>query len=785
MSARRHLFRALFAATLVLASSGGTAQDFPTKPVRLVVPFPAGILDTVARLLAKELEDRWAQPVIVMNKPGAGGNIGAGDVAHAPADGTTFLVAGTSLIINVPLHGQVPVYSLMKDLVPVTLVAKLPFVVVVNPAVPARSLSDLIAYARANPGKVNFGSGGNGTVPHVSGELFKMKAKVDVVHVPLKGAAATVTELIAGRVDMTIDTATPYLPFIASGQLRALAVPSAQRLINLPGVPTTKEARAGRFRDWRMGIAVGARRYSAVDHRSGESRCREHHGRVRHARGMVEARNRSGRKQPAGVRRVRHRRAPEVDRGGPCVRRESGLTATAGSMSDDARQRWDVEADVVVVGGGACGLMTTAIAAAAAPNAQVVLIEKCSRWGCNAEIAGGTLQAAATRLQRAAGIQDSPEIMAGDIMRKSGNKSDPAVTLALCRKSADLVHWFIDDLGVPLELATEIRRIGHTRPRMHAHPQRSGAPLVDALRRRVESLDNVSYADDTPGRGLITDAQGGVIGVLAGPDGQVQRIGCRRAVLATDGFGANREMIARYIPRMQDVLYVGAPGNTGDGIRWGMEIGAAVENLAGFQGLGYVVPGYGTRINPGVVISGGIMVNRLAHRFEREDQGYLGVVRRRVGTARRHRRRDLGRAHPARICARPYDDGIAPGRRDQACHGRRAARSQFQARCRDAARYDRRVQPRSRITPRRPRAHLARAAARAAVLRSLCHGIACPHAGGLEDRRAWPRAAARWRPYSQPLRRRWHGRGLVGRHAGRLPVRQWPADGIRARHDHR
>jgi tripartite-type tricarboxylate transporter receptor subunit TctC len=240
MSAR-HLFRAILTAALALASPPSPAQDFPTRPVKLVVPFPAGILDTVARLLAKQLEERWGQPVIVMNKPGAGGNIGAGEVAHAPADGTTFLVGGTSLIINVPLHGQVP-YSLMKDLVPVTLVAKLPFVVVVNPAVPARSLSELIAYARANPGKLNFGSGGNGTVPHVSGELFKMKAKVDVVHVPLKGAAATVTELVAGRIDLTIDTATPYLPFIASGQLRALAVPSAHRLVNLPDVPTTKEA---------------------------------------------------------------------------------------------------------------------------------------------------------------------------------------------------------------------------------------------------------------------------------------------------------------------------------------------------------------------------------------------------------------------------------------------------------------------------------------------------------------------------------------------------------------
>jgi fumarate reductase flavoprotein subunit len=292
-------------------------------------------------------------------------------------------------------------------------------------------------------------------------------------------------------------------------------------------------------------------------------------------------------------------------------------------------QSWDIEADLVVVGAGACGLMTTAITAGQSSAISVVLLDKSSKWGCNAEIAGGTIQAAGTRLQRAAGVDDSPEVMAADIMRKNHGSSDPAVTMALCRKSAELVHWLIDELGVPFELALEIRRIGHTRPRMHAHPKRSGAPLIGALRERVKSCSSVTYADDTPGQGLITDAAGAVIGVLAGPPGATHRIGCKRVVLATDGFGANKEMIARYIPELKDVLYVGAPGNTGDGIRWGMEIGAAVECINGYQGLGYVVPGYGTRINPGVVISGGIMVNKSAQRFEREDQGYSewsGVV---------------------------------------------------------------------------------------------------------------------------------------------------------------
>lgn len=283
---------------------------------------------------------------------------------------------------------------------------------------------------------------------------------------------------------------------------------------------------------------------------------------------------------------------------------------------------WDFETDVVVLGGGACGLMAAVQAATDAGGVNVVLLEKNSRWGCNAELASGTLQAAGTRLQQAAGIEDAPEIMYADIMRKNHGKSDPAVTMALCRKSAEIVHWFMDELGLPLVLATEIRRIGHTRMRMHAHPTRSGKPIVRALRDRLAALPNVVYADNTPGRGLITDDYGAVVGVLAGPENQIQRIRCRRVVLATDGFGANKEMLGQYIPEMRDALYVGAPGNTGDGIRWGMEVGAAVAHMQGYQGLGYVHPTSGTRINPGVIIAGGIVVNRFGERFEREDQGY-------------------------------------------------------------------------------------------------------------------------------------------------------------------
>ncbi|HZP88717.1 MAG TPA: FAD-binding protein [Burkholderiales bacterium] len=286
------------------------------------------------------------------------------------------------------------------------------------------------------------------------------------------------------------------------------------------------------------------------------------------------------------------------------------------------QEPWDLETDVVVVGAGACGLMTTVIIASANTGLEVVLLEKNSRWGCNAEIAGGTIQGAGTRFQKQAGIDDSPEIMAADILRKNRGRSDPAVTRALCEKSAELVHWMVDDLGVPLALAEEIRRVGHTRPRMHAHPTRSGAPIVGALRERATSYSAVAYADETPGRALITDDDGSVIGVLAGPEGDTQRIRCKKVVLATDGFGASRDMLSRFIPGAEDMLYVGVAGNTGDGIRWGMEIGAATEHMHGYQGHGFVVPGSGTRLNPGIVMSGGIVVNKHARRFEREDQGY-------------------------------------------------------------------------------------------------------------------------------------------------------------------
>jgi tripartite-type tricarboxylate transporter receptor subunit TctC len=234
-------FGLLIGTALMLHSTLAPAQSYPSQSVKIVAPFGAGIVDTVARLLGARLSEKWGQPVIIENKVGAGGNIGSEAVARSRGDGTTFLIGGAHLVINAVLRERVP-YSLMNDLLPVTQVASLPYVIAVHPAVPARTLTELIAYGRANPGKLNFGSGGVGTGPHVSGELFKLKAKVDMVHIPLKGSGATATELLAGRIDVVIDTVTPYLQFIQRGDLRALAVTGASRIPNLPNVPTAKEA---------------------------------------------------------------------------------------------------------------------------------------------------------------------------------------------------------------------------------------------------------------------------------------------------------------------------------------------------------------------------------------------------------------------------------------------------------------------------------------------------------------------------------------------------------------
>ncbi len=282
-------------------------------------------------------------------------------------------------------------------------------------------------------------------------------------------------------------------------------------------------------------------------------------------------------------------------------------------------QAWDVETQLVIVGAGGCGLM--AAFAAARRGVELVLLEKDTRLGSNTELASGSIAAPGTRFQRAAAIDGTAEQMAEDVLRKNHGQVDREIVLALCRKSRKVIDLLVDEVGLALTLNTDAGRFGQSFLRLHNPAGRSGAPLVRALHAALGRFPNVTFADKTPGNGLITDEHGAVIGVLAGASG-TDRIRAQKVILACDGFGANKEMLRRYIPEMADAEYIGAQGGTGEGIRWGMAIGAATEHMTGYLGHGLVCPGYGTRLSPEIALLGGVIVNVDGERFGPEDQGY-------------------------------------------------------------------------------------------------------------------------------------------------------------------
>jgi tripartite-type tricarboxylate transporter receptor subunit TctC len=242
---RRTFLAAAATAALIGAASatGAAARSYPDKPIRMVVPFaPGGATDIFARLVAQKLSESLGQQVVVENKPGAGGNLGADAVAEAAPDGHT-IVMGTvgTHAINGSLYASMP-YDAQKDFEPVALVAAVPNVMVVNPKVPAATVQEFVDYARSRPGQVNMASSGNGTSIHMSGELFKQQTGVDMTHVPYKGSGPALTDLLGGQVQVMFDNLPPSMPHIRSGSLRALAVTSPKRSPALPDVPTVAEA---------------------------------------------------------------------------------------------------------------------------------------------------------------------------------------------------------------------------------------------------------------------------------------------------------------------------------------------------------------------------------------------------------------------------------------------------------------------------------------------------------------------------------------------------------------
>jgi tripartite-type tricarboxylate transporter receptor subunit TctC len=238
---RNFLHLAAGAAALPVVSRIAWAQAYPARPVHLIVPFaPAGPSDILARLIGQSLSERLGQQVVIDNRPGGGGNIGTEAVVRAPADGYTLLIVGAWNAVNATFYDKLN-YNFIRDIAPVASIIRTPFVMAVNPTVPAKTVPEFIAYAKASPGKINYASAGTGTSSHLTGELFKMMAGVEMVHVPYRGSTPAETDLLGGQVQVMFDATPSSLPHIRAGKLRPLAVTTATRMEILPDVPAVGE----------------------------------------------------------------------------------------------------------------------------------------------------------------------------------------------------------------------------------------------------------------------------------------------------------------------------------------------------------------------------------------------------------------------------------------------------------------------------------------------------------------------------------------------------------------
>ena len=241
----RSKYAVLFASVVALALPAAQApaqKSYPNKAIRMIVPFaPGGSNDIMGRLVAAKLTESMGQQVVVDNRPGASGIVGTDLAAKAAADGYTVLVMSLTFTVNPSIRSKLP-YDTEKDLVPVTLIASAPLILVVHPSLPVKSVKEFIAYAKANPGRLNFGSGGPGSTPHLAGEMLKTMAGLEMTHVPYKGGGPALADLVGGQIQLMLENIPSTLPFVKSGKLRVLAVTSKKRSPTVPDVPTLDEA---------------------------------------------------------------------------------------------------------------------------------------------------------------------------------------------------------------------------------------------------------------------------------------------------------------------------------------------------------------------------------------------------------------------------------------------------------------------------------------------------------------------------------------------------------------
>jgi tripartite-type tricarboxylate transporter receptor subunit TctC len=254
---RRNFLRlAAGAAVLPAISRIASAQAYPSRPVRIIVPFgPAGATDITARLIGQWLSERLGQQFVIDNRPGGGGNTGTEAVVRAPTDGYTLLLVGGWNAINATLYDKLN-FNFVRDIAPIAPIVRFPYIMVVNPSFPAKTLPEFIAYAKANPGKINMASPGIGSPPHINGELFKVMTGTNMVHVPYRSAAAVMTDLLSGQVQLYFGTTASSLEYVRAGKLRALAVTIERRLDELPDIPAVAEFVPGYEASNRYGLGA-------------------------------------------------------------------------------------------------------------------------------------------------------------------------------------------------------------------------------------------------------------------------------------------------------------------------------------------------------------------------------------------------------------------------------------------------------------------------------------------------------------------------------------------------